>query len=350
MLQHVKLLGRTAEDENGVLWLCSSACEIAFTVRDARFLSFTLLWNGTCPESTFDRIWPRFALYLDGVRVTDDRLNAAETLISVFEGDVPESHAVRLVKLSECSQSLIGVKEILTDGQMFPAEERKTKLEFIGDSITCGYGVEGTAADTFSTATENAEKSHAFLAGQALGADTVLTARSGCGLVSGYTEGEINGDNLMAPIYERTGWIPWALPGRGTPQEIPWDFSRFRPDFIVIQLGNNDLSWTRGIPEREEAYRRKYREFLTMVRRNNPSARILCALGVFGEDLTEDMAAAVRAWAEETGDKCIRCLRLPAMDEEKDGAGADHHPSEKTQRLLAAVLTDALKSWAEEDK
>ena len=252
---------------------------------------------------------------------------------------------MRLVKLSECSQSLVGVKEILTDGKISPLPEKDLKIEFIGDSITCGYGVEGTAADTFSTATENAEKSHAFLAAKALGADAYLTAYSGCGLISGYTDGDINDGNVMAPVYEKCGKIDWTMPGGKKPQEIPWDFSRFRPDYIVINLGNNDLSWTRRIPERGEMYRQNYTEFLAMVRRNNPRARILCALGVFGKDLTEAARDAAEAWQRETGDANIRFLKLPAMNEEKDGAGADHHPSEKTQRLLAQVYVAALAEW-----
>ncbi|MBR4501393.1 MAG: GDSL family lipase [Clostridia bacterium] len=345
MLPNAKTLGRFVKDAEGTLWMCSPASEISFVLKDARFLSLVLLWNGTCPETTVDRVLPRYAVYLDGEKLVDSRLSDPKTRVAVFESDRKETHTVRLVKLSECSQSLMALGEIATDGETLALPERKLKIEFIGDSITCGYGVDGRAEDTFSTETENAEKSHAYLAGQALGADTVFTSVSGCGLISGYTEGDINEENVMAPVYEMCGKIAWTMPGGKKPQEIPWDFSRFRPDYIVINLGNNDLSWTRHIPEREEMYRRKYREFLTMVRRNNPRARILCALGVFGEDLTDAAREAAEAWRLETGDSAVRFLKLPAKDEERDGAGADHHPSEKTQRLLAQVYIGALTEW-----
>ena len=345
MLRNIKTLGRFAEDGEGTLWMCSPACEIGFVLKDARFLSLVLLWNGTCPETTVDRVLPRYAVYLDGEKLIDGRLSAPKTEVKVFESDRKETHTLRLVKLSECSQSLMALGEIRTDGETLALPERKLKLEFIGDSITCGYGIDGRAEDTFSTETENAAKSHAYLAGLALGADTVLTSISGCGLISGYTEGDINDGNVMAPVYEKCGKIDWTMPGGKKPQEIPWDFSRFRPDYIVINLGNNDLSWTRLIPEREEMYRRKYIEFLAMVRKNNPHARILCALGVFGEDLTEAARDAAETWRRETGDSAVRFLKLPAKDEERDGAGADHHPSEKTQRLLAQVYVAALAEW-----
>ena len=348
MLRNVKTLGRFAEDAEGTLWMCSPASEISFVLKDAGFLTLSLLWNGTCPETTVDRVLPRYAVYMDGEKLIDSRLSAPKTEVAVFESPRKETHTVRLVKLSECSQSLMALGEILTDGETVALPDKKLKLEFIGDSITCGYGVDGEADDTFSTETENAESSHAFLAGQALGADTVLTSISGCGLISGYTDGEINDGNLMIPVYEMCGRIEWTMPGGKKPQEIPWDFSLFRPDYIVINLGNNDLSWTRHIPEREEMYRQKYREFLRMVRRNNPDTRILCALGVFGEDLTDAAREAVESWQRETGDGAVRFLKLPAKDEEKDGAGADHHPSAKTQRLLAQVYVGALAEWMQQ--
>ncbi len=251
------------------------------------------------------------------------------------------------MKLSECSQSIFGIREIRTDGRMSPLPEKRLKLEFIGDSITCGYGVEGKVTDTFSTATENAEKAYAFLAARALDADAVMTAISGCGLISGYTEGDINEENLMQPYYEKAGRSDWVLPGGKRMQDIPWRFESYRPDWIIINLGNNDLSWTRGMPEREEAFGEKYREFLTMVRRNNPEARILCVLGVLGEKkvrLTETMFRSVEAWQAETGDRRIWTMELPKMDEEKDGAGADHHPSEKTQRMLSEMVAERIRA------
>ncbi len=348
MRWNVKTLGRAAEDGEGTLWMGSAGCEISFTVENAGFLSFGLTGDGTCREDTpaARNIRPRLALDLDGQRILDLRLDRAETEITAFSGERGGRHEVRLVKLSECSQSLFGIREIRTDGALTPLPEKKLKMEFIGDSITCGYGVEGTVNDTFSTATENAEKAYAYLAAQSLGADAVMTAVSGCGLLSGWTAGDINRDNLMQPFYETVLRNDWALPDGRRLQEIPWDFSSFVPDWIVINLGNNDLSWTRGIPEREAEYGACYREFLTQVRRRNPRARILCVQGVLGDErvqLTDTMLRAVEQWKRETGDEGVFTLRLPQMDEERDGAGADHHPSEKTQRMLSELVAGEIR-------
>ena len=340
----VRVLGRTAED-GGMLWLMSSLSEAGFTVNGAAEVKLVLKADDTVSDPARLDLRPRYAVHVDGKRILDARQNETEKEVTVFRGEGTGSHTVRLVKLSECSQSLVGVKEILTDGKITPLPEKGLKIEFIGDSITCGYGVEGTAADTFSTATENAEKSHAFLAAKALGADAYLTAYSGCGLISGYTENEINEGNLMIPVYEKAGRIEWTLPGGRKPQEIPWDFSVFTPDYVVIHLGNNDLSWTRGIPEREELFLQRYLEFLAMVRKNNPKARILCVLGIDGDDLVDRVAEAVEYRRERLGDRAVRFLRLPQADEARYGAGADHHPSEEFQRVLSEVLEKALRDW-----
>ena len=57
-------------------------------------------------------------------------------------------------------------------------EEKDIKIEFIGDSITCGYGIdEMNEKGYFSTATENFTKSYAYITAENLGA---APGKSGC--------------------------------------------------------------------------------------------------------------------------------------------------------------------------
>ena len=221
-------------------------------------------------------------------------------------------------------------------------------MEFIGDSITCGYGVEGDLTRPFTTAKENAEMAYAYLTAKALGADAMLTAFSGHGLVSGYTEGGINTDALVQPYYEHVGGNAWPLPEGSRLQEIPWDFSAWQPHYIVLNLGTNDSSWCRDIPERQMQYRQKYEEFLATVRKNNPSARILCVLGVMGTGLCASMEQAVSNYLRSTGDTEVRSLSVEEQNQERDGIGSDYHPSPRTQQLLADVVTEALRAWMAE--
>ena len=132
-------------------------------------------------------------------------------------------------------------------------------------------------------------------------------------------------------------------PSGRTAEEIPWDFSQFRPDVVVVNLGTNDMSWCAGRKDRNAEFRRKYAEFLKTVRKDNPGAEILCILGVMGEALNTTMEAAAGDYKAETGDEKIRSLTLREQDGKRNGYGADWHPSEQTQQELADILTEAVR-------
>ena len=70
----------------------------------------------------------------------------------------------------------IGVKNISVTSDLLtpisPEPEKPLSIEFIGDSITCAYGVEGqSSSEPFKTSTENFMKSYAYLTAQKLNAD-----------------------------------------------------------------------------------------------------------------------------------------------------------------------------------
>ena len=348
----VKRLGHIVPDA-GMLWMISSGAEIGFRVTGARRVSLRLRADDTvCREETEHRK-PRFAVYVDGKKILDARMSAEDATVTVFESEDPRDAEVRLVKLSEGTQSLMALREILTDGETEPLPPRELKMEFIGDSITCGYGVEGKSGEeTFTTATENAEKGYACLTAAALGADAVLTCFSGHGIVSGYTDDpkKQNEAELVTPYYEKEGHNDFTLPSGRKIQEIRRDFSAFQPDYIVLNLGTNDLSWCLGDAWRESLFQAGYIYFLKMVRKNNPEARILCILGVMGTGLNARMQQAAEEYCRETGDSRIRLLMLEEQNAQRDGYGSDFHPNEITQRLLAGRVTEAIRNWMTKEK
>ena len=347
MNDRMKFLGHMVDDGEQV-WLLSSAAEAGFRVTGATWLAVTLRADDTVTDPGKETQLPRFEVLLDGEKVLDRRLTVREETVTVFTGTEPRDAEVRLIKLSECTQSLMALKEIETDGTIEPLPERPLKMEFIGDSITCGYGVEGKSeAETFTTATENVTKAYAFLTAEALGADAVMTCFSGHGIVSGYTgdPAVINDDELLPPYYEKEGRNIFRLPTGETPQETDRDFSAFRPDYIVLNLGTNDLSWCQADEARGQYFSEQYTAFLKTVRRNNPGARILCALGAMGTGLNPALQQAVENYRRETGDGQVRLLMLEEQNAVRDGYGADYHPSAITQRLLAEKVTDAVREW-----
>ena len=260
----IRVMGRTVMD-GGMLWLASSLSEAGFKVSGATELTLVLRADDTVSDPACGQIRPRYAVRLDGEKVRDTCMAENEETVTVFRGEAPRDAEVRLIKLSECTQSLMALREIRTDGLITPLADMARKIEFIGDSITCGYGVEAAnGEEQFTTATENAEKSYAGIISEKLGLDRMLTSFSGHGIVSGYTDNpEVpNLSELVPPYYEKVGRNGFVLPSGRTVSDIPWDFSAWQPDDIIVNLGTNDLSWCVEYPERKAEYQRLYTAFL----------------------------------------------------------------------------------------
>ena len=342
----VRVRGRTAED-GGMLWLASPLSEAGFSISGAKYLEAVLQADDTVAGPEAERLAPRYEVLVDGDSVIRRRMQDRTETLTVFESSSPWSTEIRIRKLSECTQSLLAVKELRTDGKIQPLEERGMKVEFIGDSITCGYGVEGkNELEDFSTATENAAKSYAGLAADWMGLDAVLTAFSGYGIVSGYTgDPEVrNTDSLLPPYYEFVGRNAFTLPSGRKLEEIPWDFSRWQPEKIVIHLGTNDLSWIGEREPRKDMFRTQYKEFLKKIRDRNPGATLLCVLGIMGTGLNETMVRAVNEYRAENGDPRIHAMTLAEQDGTLDGYGSNWHPSERTQQRLAVKIRAFLEN------
>ena len=343
----IKTLGHIVDDGEG-LWMISSAAEIGFRITGATKVKLELLADDTVLDPGKEPYLPRFEIRLDGKKVVDARLTAKEETVTVFDGAEARDAEIRLIKLNESTSNLMALRKIDTDGKISPLPEKPMKIEFIGDSITCGYGVEGKSeAETFTTATENAEKSYAYLTAEELNADAVMTCFSGHGLISGYTDNPVvrNEADLVQPFYEKEGRNDFRLASRKRAEEIERDFSAFQPDWIVLNLGTNDLSWCGTSLERGLLFAEQYTAFLKTVRKHNPKAEILCILGVMGTGLNPMVQQAMDHYSRETGDRSIHVLMLEEQNAARDGYGADYHPNEITQRLLAGKVTDAIRQW-----
>ncbi len=197
-------------------------------------------------------------------------------------------------------------------------------IEFIGDSITCGYGVEGPDEFcNFSGDTETVVATYAFITAENVGADAHFIAYSGKGVHQNYGG---NTDELMPALYQRT------LTGDAGSQ---WDFSSFTPDAVVINLGTNDFSAAID----GAAFSADYVGLLATVRQNYPAATIVAVTwahwGAGNEDLVHD---AVATFADPN------VLETQFSIDGADGWGCDYHPSAVTHQKLGAQLTALLES------
>lgn len=277
-------------------------------------------------------------------------LSKRENHIVLFDSPVEKTVTVSVMKFSEAAFGYAGFKSLELDGDLLsspesPATASQLKLEFIGDSITCGYGIEGVwEKDTFTTQQERPDKAYAFLTAKALGAQVQLCSWSGIGLISNYVDPE----TIMLPD---THWLMqanWPYTDKslslrlGIEPEV-WDGAGYEPDIVVIHLGTNDISWVRGMEERRLEYTAQLRQLIEAVHRRSPRAKICCCLGIMGEQLNASVEEAVNLFKKDFPNVAAKAV-LFTQQLEEDGIAADWHPSAVTHKKAAELLAEALRT------
>jgi lysophospholipase L1-like esterase len=209
------------------------------------------------------------------------------------------------------------------------------KIEFIGDSMTCGYGVETTdEKEDFSDETENHYYTYAALTARALKAQHVVVARSGIGIYRNYNGPKTGNADCMPRVYDQTLF--------GVESE-KWDFSQYTPDVVCVNLGTNDVSTD---PYDKTMLENAYRDFYYTLRAKYPEAKIVflsgCALvGTRLEHIQYAMDGVVRQ-ARLKGDTNV--YRFDMSHQTGDlGYGAKWHPSLWQQEKMAGELTAYLR-------
>lgn len=223
--------------------------------------------------------------------------------------------------------SIHGFEIIGPDAKLLPAPERpELKIEFIGNSITCGYGTEADSGQVhFSYDNENHTLGYAYLTARALDADFNMVAKSGIGMYRSYGgPREGSPGNRMPDLYDQTFFYT---------ADYDWDHSSFVPDIICINLGTNDTSMNDFEWPLLEA---KYNEFLDHLRELHPAAKIVVLNGPMlnGELLVQMREALDRVAAGR--ENVYRFDFSPCTGEL--GYGADFHPSRAQAVKMAQEL------------
>ncbi len=341
----VKVLGR-AINGNGILWLTHSGTGIQFNTV-AKAVAITLVGDETSVQqfSQDTESRARYAVYLDGKLIASDIMKTREQRIIVYNDKTQiREGKISIIKLSEARKSLMGIKNIITDdgGFVVPETRRDMQIEFIGDSITCGYGVESkTQNETFSTATENITKSFAYITAENFNADATFVCYSSYGVLSGWNEeGSKDEEHTLPKIYEYTA----VCDNSKLLKEHKWKFTSQRPSIVVINLGTNDEAFVKKEPANLEDFKYAYIEFIRSLRKKYSDAYIVCTLGMMkeGDYLFTEVEKAVQFYVQDTKDRKVYSFHFtPATEEEGSAAGG--HPSIATHARCARELTTFIK-------
>jgi hypothetical protein len=212
-------------------------------------------------------------------------------------------------------------------GQLLAAPAPPSRrIEVVGDSITAGYGNECPPWDQATGIRENAYLTWGAVAARSLNAEVHIQAKSGIALTAG--------NPTMPQIW------PLTIP---TDANSHWDFSRWIPDAVVINLGSND--WFFG-GDPSAAFQTAYVSFLVQVRAAYPGAYIVCAMGPMLKDpgLSQQRTAVgkVIAARNAAGDANLGVLEFP-VDTGALGYGCAGHPSVAEDAAMATLLEQHLR-------
>ncbi|WP_295712636.1 electron transporter RnfD [Mucilaginibacter sp.] len=268
---NISYAGRTkvAEDSVSLYWPGSAV---------------TINFKGTGLNTTMQSFREKDYFYAivdrDQTKIIKISSDSTKKRFIVASGLTDAIHSVEIYKLTNnTSETRFYGFEIEGKGKILPRSKAQVrKIEFYGNSITAGNGVDAPAGVQNPGAPEYFNNYYTYdaLTARHFGAQCSCIARSGIGvMISGFPE-------IMPDIYDRLD---------PTNPQSKWNFSNYTPDIVVVNLFQYDY-WLVKLPEKaqfkirfgttpptDEFIIKSYQNFISTIRSKYPHASIICVLG-----------------------------------------------------------------------
>lgn len=213
--------------------------------------------------------YPYVSILIDNDR-KDYRIDEENNIITYSLSS--SIHTVEILKRSESSVSFVAIEEIIADNFLEIQQEEKFKIEFYGDSLTCGFGnLSNNPEEKFTTETESFLDSYAYLLSKKLNADYSAICVSGFPIYkSRWNEGfaiDSIADMVSISDYKEDMTFETA---------VAWDNGKFIPNLVIINLGSNDCSYF--LPEAKwvDNLVKKYGDFNHVLTSKEFEAEMIC--------------------------------------------------------------------------
>ena len=319
--EHFRIIGRTGAHEAG-LPLSWSNSGMEFRFRGSRAELHFAAYESDQPvyvKAFTDKTAQRFGL--DG---------KSPKLLFDFEKD--GVHTVRILRISEGNVPLVFEKARVygkAPALLAPPKEKPFKIEFMGDSITAGFGITAPREqNVYTTYEQDSTQTYAYLTAEKLDAELRTECISGqgvwhsCGTEVGIRFTEI---------------FDMAL--RGVPG---YDHASWQPDVMVLNCGTNDVpgGTTPEIMYREAGL------LLDKVRAAYPDAQIIWLYGMMNAKFSDTFKTLIRD-RRKTGDRKLHYLYVPDIYGKKDEVGAIGHPNVNASVRVAGKLAGYIQKLSE---
>lgn len=238
-------------------------------------------------------------------------------------------HTVIICKNTEFENGYIEVIGFTCEKLLAPPAEQKRKMEFIGDSITCGFGSDESEIKCGEKGSQWYDQHNAYMAygsstARSLNAQYHLSSVSGIGLIHSCCDKKI----LMPQVFDKINMAK---------NELKWDFNRYQPDVVTVCLGQND-----GVQDSTQ-FCAAYVKFAKTLRSYYPKAKLVFLTSPMANTTLKTALMkyiiAVKASLNTQGDKNIGSYFFTKQAIK----GCGSHPSIAEQKEIATELTAYLK-------
>lgn len=247
----------------------------------------------------------------------------------------PGKHSLEIYKRTEGEEGATHFKGLVLDKDanlLKPPARPKRRMEIYGDSITSGMGNEAAdnGADHLGSEKNN-YWAYGAITARNLNAELHTISQSGIGIMISWFP------FIMPQFYDQLSAV-----GNNDSQ---WDFTRWAPDVVVVNLFQND-SWLTDRDKKldphptDEQKIQAYIDFVRGIRAKYPNAQIICALGSMDATASPTwpgyVKAAVARMKTENNDQKLDTIFF-------DYTGYGQHPRVAQHKANAAKLTAFIK-------
>lgn len=241
-------------------------------------------------------------------------------------------HTITICKNTESGIGYVEFSGIRCEALLTAPSKPNRKVEYIGDSITCGSSMDMSVIKCDAGKwydQHNAYMSYGAVTSRALNAQYVLSSVSGIGLIHSCCSMDVTMPKAFDKINMR------ADSGK-------WTFSRYQPDVVTVCLGQND-----GIQD-STAYCSAYVKFIGDIRKQYPKANIVCLSSPMADEnlnpVLQKYITSINSYVNKAGDSKVSHYFFS----KRYFHGCGTHPDMAEHLEMAAELTaylKKLKNW-----
>ena len=278
-------------------------------------------FEGTELSVTFECTGSNYVcIFIDGAQgyLTRIKLEQGVSTHVVTKNLKAGFHTVRVVKSNEIDDGSIKIKEFSAEAFYTAPVKSSLYIEFIGDSITTGYGALGEQWSQRTVENSDGCSAFAYKTAALLGADYSIIAKQGI-----CVKGKFITSDTMSEIYNYVS----------TNTKEEYSFER-KADIVVINLGTNDSNYIATSAKLQAEFPNDYYDFLRLVREKNPDAHIICLYGFMNLDskIIDGIASAVERMQDDK-------IYTEFGTYISNTAGANGHPTKFAHTQWANILS-----------